>query len=85
MISLVKRLRNHHHNQNLNKLDLEKLCKEAANRIEELENHYNASIKEIENLKKKEQALKRKNTHDKNVLRDRFDRFKRSTFNVGTK
>lgn len=66
MINLVKRLRNHHHNQTLNKADLEKLCKEAAERIEELERHYNSSVKKIENLEKQLLVNKRKNVTLKN-------------------
>ena len=66
MMNLVKRLRNHHHNETLNKADLEKLCKEAAERIEELERHYNKSLKDIEHLKKQALAVKRKNVTLKN-------------------
>lgn len=61
MLSLVKRLRNHKHNESLNKADLEKLCKEAADRIEELERHYNTQVKENEKLKKLVTDGKRKN------------------------
>lgn len=66
MISLVKRLRNHHHNETLNKIDLEKLCKEAAEKIEELERHYNMAVKKIENLEGQILKSKRKNTVLKN-------------------
>jgi len=38
---------------------LEKLCKEAAVRIEELERHYNASIAKIANLEKQITSHKR--------------------------
>jgi hypothetical protein len=66
MLSLVKRLRNHKHNESLNKADLEKLCKEAADRIDELEKHYNTQVKEVERLKKIVLDGKRKNVTLKN-------------------
>lgn len=66
MPSLVKRLRNHKHNESLNKADLEKLCKEAADRIDELERHYNTQVKEVERLKKMVLDGKRKNVTLKN-------------------
>lgn len=60
MMSLVKRLRNHKHNESLNKADLEKLCKEAAEKIEELERHYKTSLTKINNLEKQIMDHKRK-------------------------
>lgn len=66
MISLVKRLRNHKHNETLNKADLEKLCKEAAEKIEELERHYKTSISKIANLEKQIVGHKRKQVSMRN-------------------
>lgn len=66
MLSLVKRLRNHRHNESLNKVELEKLCKEAADRIEELERYYNIQIKENDKLKKLVIDKERKNVSLRN-------------------
>lgn len=71
MLSLVKRLRNYKHNESLSKADLEKLCKEAADRIDELERHYNTQMKENEKLKKLVTDGKRKTIALRNHIANR--------------
>jgi hypothetical protein len=64
--NLVKRLRNSHHQETLNKIGLENLCKEAAERIEELERHYNAVTQENQKLKAQTTKEKLKNVNLRN-------------------
>lgn len=78
MQSLVKRLRHNKHSEAHAKTrhELEELCNEAADRIEELERHYNAASKEnvklklqISNHKRKQTILKNQNLNVKKQMR----------------
>jgi hypothetical protein len=74
MLSLTKRLRNAHHVEQLNKKDLENLCVEAAESIEQLQIKIVSLEKQVKHLnsqmtdhKRREFLLRNKNNRLQSV------------------
>ena len=66
MISLTKRLRNFRHHEEYNKAELEKLCKEAADKIDDLDKLSKRQLIEIGRLKQQTLKHRRDNVNMKN-------------------